>query len=336
MADQPQPTRVIIRSMAEFLLRAVRAASRPHDGDMIRTVVFATIQTANLNARTLGGEGGRPATDLDALLDAQLRPVSVNAIAKSFGIPYETTRRAAGALIERGFCRRVSGGLIAPMAALQSPELLDVAEAVEAALGATLGRLSGIGFDFDQLAAMADTGGHSPPPHNQPPSTRHVYAVAMDFMLRTTETLLPVWGDLTRSFIFAGAMSANARAITYDPEQAWAYADMDAPPPDEARHPISVRALAQAVGMPFETVRRHVHRMVRDGGLEWRDGGVIVPMAFMQRESFQHHSPMIAMRFTRMVIDLKRAGYVFPLASLSPDLFNGRRLSGAAMLGGSA
>lgn len=158
----------------------------------------------------------------------------------------------------------------------------------------------------------------------------------MDFLLRTTETLLPVWGDLTRSFIFAGAMSANARAITYDPEQAWAYADMDAPPPDEARHPISVRALALAVGMPFETVRRHVNRMVRDGGLERRDGGVLVPMAFMQREPFQHHSPMIAMRFTRMVVDLKRAGYVFPPLRPMPDLFDSRRPAGASMRGGSA
>ena len=312
MVDQPQPTRVIIRSMTEFLLQAVRAAGRPHDGDMIRTVVFATIQTANLNARAFGGGDAGPPPELQALLDGQLRPVSVNAIAKSFGIPYETTRRAAATLIDRGFCRRVSGGLIAPMAALNRPELRAVAEDVSDALGATLGRLGGIGFDFDQLAFMAD--GAAPAPPDRPPSTWQVHWAAVDFLLRTTEALLPIWNDLSSSFVFAGAMSANARAITYDPEQAWAYAGMDAPPPDAARHPISVRALAQELGMPFETVRRHVNRLVRDGGLDRRDGGVLVPMAFMQGEVFHRLTPMIALRFTRMVVDLKRAGYVFPPA----------------------
>ena len=57
----------------------------------------------------------------------------------------------------------------------------------------------------------------------------------------------------------------------------------DAVLPDDARKPVSISQVAKSLGMPFETVRKQVHKLI-DAGLCVRvEGGVIVPQTSLQR-----------------------------------------------------
>ncbi len=328
MSDDAQPTRVIVRSMLEFMLGAVQAYSRPLGGDLLDTVVFATIHTSNLSLLAHNAAAARELFEaMDGLTDDQLRPVSINAVAKSFAIPYETARGAANRLIARGYCAKTPRGFIAPAAALMRPEFGAAEREVSRVLGETLARLIGIGFDFDQIAAV---GGMAPSADTRlvpPPSMRHVSWLATEFMLRTVEGSSPLFGDFTAGFVFAGVMTANTRGFTYDPKQAWAYAGINTPPPNAMRKPVSVRRLSEQLNLPFETVRRHVNRLVKDGFLLRLHDGVIAPTEVMQDQRLLGRSPVVAMRFMRLIADLKRAGYVFaqPADGVGPEVQAARR-----------
>jgi hypothetical protein len=191
-------------------------------------------------------------------------------------------------------------------------------------LDETLVGLSGIGFDFGQIApaAGADEAAVGPPP------ARQVSWIATDFVLRAVEIMVPIFGDFTAGFIFAGVLSANARSITYDREQAWVYAGMDTPPPDAVRRPVSIRSLAEQLGLPFETARRHVNQLTQDGFLARLEDGVIAPTEVLQQEPFRVNSPIIAMRFARMIADLGRVGYAFPGPGPAAETANAARLVG--------
>ena len=313
MDEGVQPTRVIIRVMTEFMLDAVKANAAPHDGDLLQTVLFSTVRSAGLNHLAHGAEARHIFETLDQLTNDNLRPVSINAVAQSFALPYETARGAVSRLAQGGYCLKVTGGIITPVEALVRPEIIRAEHAVTALLGEAIGRLGALGLAFDQIAQMggmeASLAASSAP---GPPPARQLSWIATDFLIRTVESLVLILGDFTASLVFAGVMAANAKTITDDPHLAWAYPGAATPPPDALRRPVSVRGLAETIGMPFETVRRHVNRLTGQGDLARLDDGVMVPVAVMQSERFLKNGAVAILRFARLIADLKRAGYVFP------------------------
>ena len=79
--------------------------------ELICGLVMMAILTANTKAFR---ELEKLTSDLGSMKvvpqDAAREPISVYALAKSLSMPYETTRRHVGTLIERGFCVRAEGG----------------------------------------------------------------------------------------------------------------------------------------------------------------------------------------------------------------------------------
>ena len=69
---------------------------------------------------------------------------------------------------------------------------------------------------------------------------------------------------------YLAVISANLGRLMRDPH---AFSD-DEPPPDEARWPVSRRAIAASVGLPRETVRRKVIELVQKGHLVEVRGGL--------------------------------------------------------------
>jgi DNA-binding Lrp family transcriptional regulator len=67
--------------------------------------------------------------------------------------------------------------------------------------------------------------------------------------------------DFVDGLIVVGVTQANVEQVLRDPALQRAYATYDAPPPDALRRPITVNAVAQSLGLPFETVRRRVQRL---------------------------------------------------------------------------
>jgi hypothetical protein len=99
-----------------------------------------------------------------------------------------------------------------------------------------------------------------------------------EFFLRCINLLNSIFpNDLLRGVIWIAIINANIYHLLDNPELGDAYAGEDTPPPDSERRPVSRAAIAQSLGLPLETCRRHINQMVHDGLCVEVEGGVIVP-----------------------------------------------------------
>jgi DNA-binding Lrp family transcriptional regulator len=113
--------RLVARLSGEYCLRALQLLVDTYrdirTGIIAQTIVASN--TAHLEAPM--GEGWRYAGIDSPPPDETRRPVSVSAVARSLGLPFETVRRHSRRLIDAGVCVRVDGGLIVPMSVLEQP-----------------------------------------------------------------------------------------------------------------------------------------------------------------------------------------------------------------------
>lgn len=115
--------RAAVRLGSDYLLRSLQMLAELSDGHMLGGLISLAIVQAN----TVHLEGSGAFRDLaDLPPDSVRRPVSVLAIANSLGLPYETTRRHIEKMIQTGQVDRVSGGVIVPARALDSPRHLEL------------------------------------------------------------------------------------------------------------------------------------------------------------------------------------------------------------------
>ncbi|MDG2530854.1 hypothetical protein [Caulobacter endophyticus] len=83
--------------------------------------------------------------------------------------------------------------------------------------------------------------------------------------------------DLLDAWILTAALDANMAPVTRDPALMDAYGRAAESTPDDLRRPVSVNAVAQSLRLPFETVRRRVLRLAREGHCVVGPHGVVVP-----------------------------------------------------------
>ncbi len=98
------------------------------------------------------------------------------------------------------------------------------------------------------------------------------------FMLDGLDSLRRATGmDLMSSVIYLKIVDANTGLIDEVAETEGRFQAIDDMPPDELREPISVYNIAQALGLPYETTRRHVQMLIEEGLVRRVGGhGVIV------------------------------------------------------------
>lgn len=128
-ADAPAPDpevarhgRLVARLSSAYILRSLQSAAAVYGGDLLLAIVAASIVVANTAHLNNVADKEAPFSGLSqAPPDDVRRPVSINALSTSLGIPFETTRRYVNKLIAAGYCTRVRGGVIAPAEALASP-----------------------------------------------------------------------------------------------------------------------------------------------------------------------------------------------------------------------
>lgn len=92
--------------------------------------------------------------------------------------------------------------------------------------------------------------------------------------------------DLLDCLIFAAVLSANMAPLVRDPDLQHAYAGLDEPAPDDMRRPVSINAVAQSLRLPFETARRRIRGMQRDGVVAASKAGVFIPNATVGGPAF--------------------------------------------------
>lgn len=200
--------------------------------------------------------------------DELRRPVSMNALSSSLDLPFETVRRRIKALVRDGRCILVEGGVIVPATVLAEPQYAaDAYRAFE--------RIRQFYYQLRDLGLLRDL---PPPTVSLSPNVFPIRAVARlagTYVLRVVETLAKV-GDLIDGLIVLEIFRSNVEHLAAEP----------GPAPggmfgDDERRPIAVTRLAARIGVPQETVRRHVSDLMARGVVRRLRGGLIVPLEQM-------------------------------------------------------
>lgn len=119
-------------------------------------------------------------------------------------------------------------------------------------------------------------------------------------------------GDLPRAMVFTAILQANVRDIWNDPELNKQYGDVRIPP-DAVRRPISISSVAASLGMPRETVRRHVMKMEATGQVVRTPQGLVVPASVVETPEFETNVRQQYANVRRLVQWLRTAGVSFAL-----------------------
>lgn len=117
--------RWVSRHSARYFLRGLELTTTALGEDLLSSMVFLAVNRANVAALFEDHSLALAYEAPDAVRpDAFRRPATVQQIADTLRLPYETTRRRATQLVARGACQRAGGGLIVPGAVLSSPAIV--------------------------------------------------------------------------------------------------------------------------------------------------------------------------------------------------------------------
>jgi hypothetical protein len=235
--------------------------------------------------------------------EAMGRTISINAVAASLGMPFETVRRRTKTLIGEGLCEATANGVRLADAYACSPQqhaALSAAYALTRGLYLRLVRASCV--QPMELPPLADPCGDA----DEPP-VRIVWRTAADFLLRAMELLLPRFTSLTRVFVVLAVSRANTEHLpdTLHGEEG---VDARAMVPDEFRRPVRASEVAARLGLPHETVRRNLAEETAVGRCRRVSGGFIVPAEVLAQPYVLAASGANYRNLTRMFGELAETG----------------------------
>jgi DNA-binding Lrp family transcriptional regulator len=283
MARDPAPQssiRVAARLANGFALDLVKLGG--FGRDVIDGLLLAAISQANVAQITRSPELQRRYATLDQPPpDEMRRPVSISAIANSLLIPFETVRRRVTALADLGIVKTLPRGVIVPTAPLNSPFYRIGAEANYGLVRTLYVRLRGIGLLEELPRTIA------PPFDPEHPPIRLVIRLSSDYLLRLAEPISRHVGDLVTGLVLMDMIHANTQDLPDseggEAEGGWAAAGFV---PDGLRKGVRPAALSERLGIPNETVRRHIQRLLDDDRCERKEDGFVVPARVLARPPF--------------------------------------------------
>jgi hypothetical protein len=277
--EAPNDTlRVATRLSIGFALDLVKLGG--FGRDVVDGLIMAAISQANVAQITRDPGLQRRYATLDAAPPDELRrPVSINAVANSLRIPFETARRRIAALEEAGAVQRAQRGVFIPTAALVSPAYKLFAHAHYELIRNLYFRLRGIGL----LEGMARPAAVPFDPANPP--IRLVVRLSSDYILRLAEPISLHIGDLVSGVILLELFLANTEHLP-DTEGGRADGDWSSGSfvDDALRRPIRAATISERLGIPSETVRRRLGALVKSGRCERIGDGYIVTSRVMARD----------------------------------------------------
>lgn len=138
--------------------------------------------------------------------------------------------------------------------------------------------------------------------------SRLIGRVAVDFILRAMGEVSGLFdGDVARAMIFLTLAQASVVGDRRASHQA--ALESDGVIPDSLRRPVSTMAIANALHMPRETVRRHVNALVEQGYCQrLPDRRLIVSEAVIRLPEVTDITQRNIQHFRRLIEMLKREG----------------------------
>jgi len=227
----------------EFFLDLV--AIGRSDRDVVDSLLFGAIIVANLTGVNRDPDLAHAYAAIDqATPDDLRRPVSINAIAQSLRLPFETARRRIRRLAKTGAVTITPRGVFVPVDAIADPTFIARAVARHERLRLFYGTVKSLG-------ALPEAGTAAPGGPVAPP-VRVTNRAMAEYMLRFVNDVVAVTGEPISGLIMLQLVRSNAAGLASDDLEAWARA------PARLGLPVRTSDLAQALRMPHETVRRHM------------------------------------------------------------------------------
>ena len=270
--------RVAARLSNAFTLDLVKLGA--HGRDVIDPLIRTALLHANLAQVMRDPDLMRRYATLDEdVPDEMRRPASINAIAASLRIPFETARRRIGGLAEQGVCLITPAGVIVPHAATDTPFYRFACQVQFEKLHGLYDRLRAIGFlEAPPPLASAPYAGGEPP-------YRLAGRLVAQFVLRFTEPLAERIPDRVTQVALLDLICANTEHLP-DEEGGDDGVGPAGFVPDAQRKPVSIATLGDRLGVSHETMRRHVAELVELGLCRKAEHGFIVPAEALARPPF--------------------------------------------------
>lgn len=296
------------RLSLRFMLDLIELAR--DGGELLDPLILAAVIDANvahLNARP---ELQHAYATLDSPPPDELRrPVSVNAVAQSLNLSFETVRRRVAHLAGRGLLSVTPKGVFVPQALLSSfgYEVLTMAR---------YERLRAFYLDLkalDALPPLPPAEACLPP---EPPPVRICARAVSEYSLRVVEMLIRATGDPLSGLLLLALIRANTEHI---PMEALVHRTALA---DHERRPVRSAELARQIRMPAETVRRHMVMLEKAGLCRRRPDGYVVSPETAGREKVLRLIEENAAGVHRALARLSRLGVL--------DLWDRQAATGAA------
>jgi hypothetical protein len=212
-------------------------------------------------------------------------------------------RRRAKRLVAEGLCEAAPDGLRLCDAMLRSPGHRRAVEDTYATVRSLYGRLKRAGcleiMGLPQNRVVSW-------PADAPP-VRIVWRSASDYVLRMMEHLLPNVPSLSRAFVVLAVVKANTDGLP-DSIRGAEGLEPEAFVPDSYRRPARASDIAGLLGLPHETVRRHLAALVEDGRCIRIGDGVVVPAVVLARPNVLNAWAANFRDLTRLFSDLADLG----------------------------
>ena len=144
---------------------------------------------------------------------------------------------------------------------------------------------------------------------NNPAQLRIMSRLSMDYVISMYSAILRgSEHDPLDTLILCTVAVANVAHLNTDRALSHAYAGFDAPEPAEIKRPISRNAVALSLGLPYETTRRRVERLLAEGALAEIDGGLVGANEAAQPEMVRAMAEQNAILLRRLVRQLRDQG----------------------------
>lgn len=229
-------------------------------------------------------------------LDSE-RPMPVLSIANSLRLPFETTRRHVGTLVDRGLCRRDNRGVIVT-GNIEDEPLSVLAPLAHDCLVRFIADLAAL----EVLPSFAPSG--------RCYSWEIGWRAAADLMLAVADGNRSTHHDRVDLVLFSTILCANKRPVTFDPTLARRFVTIEPAPPSSLSQPIRARALSELLCIPQATVRRRLEKMC-GGPISCTPDGLVIAEEWLSTPGALKTSATTWGNVRRLLTGLATQGFPF-------------------------
>jgi hypothetical protein len=291
-ADETLPVTFVVA--CDLILGLALLARR--DDDPIDNLIQLGVSQANVRHITANlSEQLQYGAASDNPADAVRAPIRVLALSRTLNLPFETVRRRTTALCRSGRLVATPEGLLAPAARFGTPEHLQALLAIDRLAADGFRRLDAAGFFGPGDIATPEVAPDAPP-------LRATGRLMGDYYLRMLAPLRDWAGDPIDALLL---LSLHRHGVRQEVEATGAPTDPVRQDRDTSVRP---RHVARTLGLPQETVRRRMLRLVEAGRCRLSEGGYQVPIAALATGLLPRFEEFNALNLRRMYRVLSQLG----------------------------